>query len=65
MVNIYYLLRKINIDYNAAQVLKLKNNIMQIYQNLNAIMTLVLNSQAKTLKFSNGENIKANLLYRF
>lgn len=65
VVNIYYLLRKIGIDYMADQMKKLKDNILQIYQQLSIILHIVQNLQSTTLRFSNGENIKATLLYRF
>lgn len=54
VVNIYYLLRKIGIDYTAEQMKKLKNNILQIYEQLSNILHSVQNLQSTTLRFSNG-----------
>ena len=65
VVNIYYLLRKIGIDYMAHQMVKLRGSILAIFTAADDIMLLLLEVQSKTIKFSNGENIKAALLYRY
>lgn len=54
VVNIYYLLRKIGIDYMAHQMVKLKANILQIYVALDSIMALMRGVQSRTVRFSNG-----------
>lgn len=54
IVNIYFQLRKIGIDYMAHQMVKLKTNIIQIYSALDSIMIHMKNIQSKTIKFSNG-----------
>jgi hypothetical protein len=65
VVNIYYLLRKINIDYMATQMVKLRTNILQIFSALDGFMILMRNIQSKPLQFSNGENVKHCYLYRY
>jgi hypothetical protein len=54
IVNIYYLLRKIGIDYMAIQMVKLRANVLQIFNTLDEIMVLMREIQSKTIKFSNG-----------
>ena len=65
IVNIYYLLRKINIDYMATQMVKLRTSIFNIFNSLDNFMVLMRGVQSKPLKFSNGENVKPNYLYRY
>lgn len=65
MVNIYYLLRKIGIDYMAHQMVKLRGSFLQIFNSADEMMLLLGEIQSKTIEFSNGENIKAGLLYRY
>lgn len=49
----------------AHQMIKLKINILQIYQAMDSIMIQMRTIQTRTIKFSNGENIKTSFLYRF
>lgn len=64
-MNIYYLLRKIGIDYMAHQMVKLRGSILQIFSSADEMMLLLGEVQSKSIQFSNGENIKAGLLYRY
>jgi hypothetical protein len=54
VINIYYLLRNLGMDCTAHQMLRLKENIMQIYSNLGNIIRLMRNVQSKPFGFSNG-----------
>lgn len=59
VVNIYYQLLSNGIGHLAGQMMKLKQNILQVYGSLGSILKLLKAGPSKGLNFSSGEYIRA------